>query len=277
MPTPLFSVLIANYNNARFICECLNSVLAQTYANMEVIIVDDASTDHSLEVIQNYADKHSFIHVFINSENKGVGYTKKRCVDEGKGELCGFVDPDDALTPEAVGVMVHAHLQNPEAALIYSNYYFCNHQLIIEKECKNSQIINANPYFFNDTNAYISHFASFKKEYYTQTEGINPLLKYAEDLDFYLKLYDTAPCLHLNQTLYHYRFHKNGLTTIKVNEPASYWRWLVMLKRAEARGISLEQRFAATFVKKEQVKHYLAIKNWVKSIIHFKTAKKTLK
>lgn len=274
---PLFSVLIANYNNGKYITECLDSIVAQDYSPIEIILVDDASTDNSMEIIEPYLNKHPNIQLFKNKENKGVGYTKRQCIEEANGEICGFVDPDDALTPNAVSTMVQAHLQHPKTALIYSNYYACNHQLTIKKVCNTDQVINADPYFFNDTTTYISHFATFKKEFYIRTEGINPVLKCAEDLDLYLKLYDIAPCLHLAQTLYYYRIHRNGLTAIKCHEPASYWRWRVMIKRAESRGIDLEQKFTESFVKKERVKHYLAFKQLIRKTTLFKIARKIFK
>lgn len=74
---PLFSVLIANYNNGNYISECLESVLKQTYQNFEIIIVDDASTDTSLNIIQKYIDQDNRIKIYNNDKNYGAGYSKK--------------------------------------------------------------------------------------------------------------------------------------------------------------------------------------------------------
>ncbi|MBR5957742.1 MAG: glycosyltransferase family 2 protein [Salinivirgaceae bacterium] len=86
MKNPLFSVLIANYNNGRYLQEAVDSVRSQTYTNWEIILVDDASTDNSKELYKEL-EKDSHIHIFYNEENKGCGYTKRRCAELAKGEV----------------------------------------------------------------------------------------------------------------------------------------------------------------------------------------------
>src|SRR6266567_1565920 len=100
-----FSILIANYNNGRFFKDCYNSILAQTYINWEVIIVDDGSTDDSVEAIKNIINMDKRFHFYINNQNKGCGFTKRKCVEVASGDICGFVDPDDALLPNALKKM----------------------------------------------------------------------------------------------------------------------------------------------------------------------------
>ena len=120
---PLFSVLIANFNNGRFIRDCIGSVLEQTHTCWEVIFVDDGSTDNSLEVITGFAEKDDRIKVFRNKENTGCGYTKRKCAELATGEICGFLDPDDALVENAIELSVKEHLENPNASLVYSLCY----------------------------------------------------------------------------------------------------------------------------------------------------------
>ena len=102
---PLFSVLIANYNNGRFLQEAIDSVLAQTYSNWEVVIVDDGSTDESRRVYDQFKEDDR-IRVYYNGDNKGCGYTKKHCAKLAKGEVCGFLDPDDVILAEALELSV---------------------------------------------------------------------------------------------------------------------------------------------------------------------------
>ena len=98
---PLFSVLIANYNNGKYLREAINSVYSQIYTNWEIILVDDASTDNSQEIYSEL-EKDDRIHIYYNEKNMGCGYTKRRCAELANGELCGFLDPDDALLPHAL-------------------------------------------------------------------------------------------------------------------------------------------------------------------------------
>ena len=90
---PFFSVLIANYNNGKYLEECLESIFAQTFKDWEIIVVDDASTDSSGDIYRKY-ENDGRIHVYRNKRRRGVGYTKRKCVEHARGEVCGFVDAD---------------------------------------------------------------------------------------------------------------------------------------------------------------------------------------
>lgn len=256
MQKPLFSVLIANFNNGKYIAACLDSVLNQDYLHLEIVIVDDASTDQSLAIIAPYLNQHHPIKLITNSENQGVGYTKKRCIDEASGEICGFVDPDDTITPNAVAAMVSMHQQHPEASLLYSDYYECDENLRTIGAYQSAQVVNSQAHFFNDEGK-IGPFASFKKSSYQKTKGLNTYLKRAIDQDLYLKLYDVGECLHLPLKLYHYRMHANGLATKAQTNLAYYWFWVVKILRAQDKGINLEQDFAKTFVRAASLKHWI--------------------
>ena len=206
----LFSILIAHYNNYNYFKQCYESLKNQTYKNFEIIVVDDCSTDDSFEKIQNYCNGDSRVKFFQNSENKGVGFTKKRCVEEASGEICGFVDPDDALTEDAIEFSVKAH--NNDCIATYSQFYLCDENLKIKKIFKNTtKVKNNNPLFFN-IHFEVAHFFTFKKEAYLRTEGINPNYKVAEDIDYILKLYEIGSFQFIKKPLYLYRIHKTGLS-----------------------------------------------------------------
>lgn len=129
---PLFSILIANYNNGCYLQEAIDSVLAQTYPNWEIVLVDDKSSDDSFEIYKKYKEDKRF-HIYFNEENKGCGYTKRRCAELAQGELCGFLDPDDKLTPDALEVMVNEHGARAECSLvlIFSGFIRGNRMLIV--------------------------------------------------------------------------------------------------------------------------------------------------
>ena len=74
----MFSILVAHYNNYEYFKDCYKSIIGQTFQNFEVIIVDDCSTDDSLEKIRNLVSKDQRFKIYTNEENKGVGYTKKK-------------------------------------------------------------------------------------------------------------------------------------------------------------------------------------------------------
>ena len=232
-----FSVLIAHYNNFEYFKQCYDSLKKQTYQDFEIIVVDDCSTDDSFEKIQNYCDGDSRVKFFQNSENKGVGFTKKRCVELASGEICGFLDPDDALTEDAIEISVKAYNENYIAT--YSQFYLCDENLNIQNIFKKTtKVKNNNPLFFN-IHFEVAHFFTFKKEAYLRTEGINPNYKVAEDIDYILKLYEIGSFQFIKKPLYLYRIHKTGLSHDETKTYIKNETWhTVLLNAAKRRNIS---------------------------------------
>ena len=225
-----FSVLIAHYNNFEYFKQCYESLKNQTYQNFEIILVDDCSTDDSFEKIQNYCDGDSRVKFFQNSENKGVGFTKKRCVELASGEICGFVDPDDALTEDALEISIKAYKENYIAT--YSQFYLCGENLNIIKKFEPTQKIkNKNLLFFN-VKFEVAHFFTFKKSAYISTEGINPNYKVAEDIDYILKLYEIGNFFYIKKPLYYYRVHKSGLSHDSAKIKLKNQTWDIILQKA---------------------------------------------
>ena len=210
----LFSILIANYNNGRYLQEAVDSILAQTYGNWEVILVDDKSTDDSQAIYEKYAadDRFKF---YFNDQNRGCGYTKRRCVELATGEICGFLDPDDALLPEALKTMVKAHEEHPECSLIYSTCYRYSGDR--ESEMPVWDFIGPIPSEFDFLiyqKKLVSHFVSFKRSFYQKTIGIDPSLRAAVDRDLYYKLEEQGPLFHLPVPLYLYRINNAASISI---------------------------------------------------------------
>ena len=202
---PLFSVLIANHNHGDYLMDAIESVKAQTYAHWEIVIVDDGSTDNSFELYAEL-DKDSRIKVFRNEENRGCGFTKRRCLEMAQGELCGFLDADDCLVENALEVMVEAHQSHPECSLIYSQMYLVDPQMNIIKVSEHQRALLPGETFLTCHGiGVISHFVTFKKACYDKTEGMDESLRIAEDVDLYFKLEEVGETMFLPKPLYYYR------------------------------------------------------------------------
>ncbi|MBV7532346.1 glycosyltransferase family 2 protein [Chitinophaga sp. sic0106] len=104
--SPLVSIIIAVYNGARFLQEQLDSVLNQTYSNLEIIAVDDCSTDSSFEILQRYQDRYPNFHVFRNEANLGYIKNFEKGLQLAKGEYMALCDQDDIWLPEKVSIMM---------------------------------------------------------------------------------------------------------------------------------------------------------------------------
>jgi glycosyltransferase involved in cell wall biosynthesis len=101
MPLKLISIIIPAWNAEKYIGRCLESVSAQTYGNIEIIIINDGSTDKTPGLINNYAQKDSRTTI-INQENKGLSGTRNAGLDVSRGEYIFFLDADDFITEAAI-------------------------------------------------------------------------------------------------------------------------------------------------------------------------------
>lgn len=101
MSYPLVSVIIPVYNVEEFLQECLESVIKQTYKNIEIITIDDGSTDNSLEILKQYASNDGNITI-INQKNSGQSVARNKGIAETKGKYIYFLDSDDYILPETI-------------------------------------------------------------------------------------------------------------------------------------------------------------------------------
>ncbi len=216
-----FSILIAHYNNARFFQDCYESILQQTYTDWEAIVLDDASAESEKNKIRELIAGDQRFKFFQNDRNSGVGITKSRLIELAEGEICGFVDPDDAITPTAIQRCVEVFTSKKNTVLTYSRFMTCDHNLVPIAPFRSArQVPNGNPYFFNFP-IQIAHFVAFRKEIYEKTEKINPEFKIGEDQDLYLKMYEKGKVRFINEVNYLYRTHQGGISQNE-NKKRSY-------------------------------------------------------
>ncbi len=108
---PLVSVIIPAYNAEKYLDACIGSVLAQTYKNFEVILVNDGSKDNSKAICTEFAEKHQSV-VFADQENQGVSAARNTGLDRAQGEFIAFLDADDTLPVNALGSLVKGALEH---------------------------------------------------------------------------------------------------------------------------------------------------------------------
>lgn len=107
MSSPLVSLIVPVYNVAPYLPNCLDSIRAQTYDELEVLLVNDGSSDGSPEICQSYVQADSRFHL-IDKPNTGVSDSRNQALDQAKGKYLQFLDSDDWLPPDAAQLLVHA-------------------------------------------------------------------------------------------------------------------------------------------------------------------------
>jgi glycosyltransferase involved in cell wall biosynthesis len=230
---PKVSVIIPVYNAEKFLSETIESVIAQTYPDWEIIAVDDGSTDRSLEILRKYEQRlPSKIHV-ITQRNSGVSIARNNAIAIAKGEYIAFLDHDDLWLPEKLEKQVELLDSNKELGLVYSDSY-----IIIDEEGdfeKNTYSQNIKPFRGNVLNELL--YANFiplltaiiRKEVLNKVGMFNPKYKICEEYDLFLKIAEYYPVDFIEQPLAKYRVHDENFSRnieILVNENfqiIEYW------------------------------------------------------
>ena len=132
MEKALISVIIPVYNVAEYIDRCVDSLLSQTYSNIEIILINDGSTDNSSEVCHRLGDRHSDKIKVIDQENKGVSAARNAGLDIANGEYIVFVDADDWVSNKYVEKLYTAITEND------SDLAFCG---FIEWHSEENQVL----------------------------------------------------------------------------------------------------------------------------------------
>lgn len=272
-----FSILIANYNNGKYFQDCWQSLVNQTHDDWEAIIVDDCSTDNSFDIICKITNGDPRAKIFKNESNQGCGYTKRRCAELATADIFGFLDPDDTINENALELMRNEFQKNENAVLIYSKHKVCDEFLVNSNMTYELKQVDSFDSMYFNSSGIISAFACFKKSAYRKTEGIDPYMLRAVDQDLYLKLYEVGEVVALNEYLYNYRIHSNGISTGNQSSNISlaiYWQWFAINSAAKRRGVYVEKLFAGSFV---QFKNYSKLKKDYDIILNsrsYKLAKK---
>lgn len=228
----LISVAMTSYNQAQYVLFAIRSVVAQSYQNWELVVVDDCSIDSSVEAIQGYVRENgiqSKVKIISHNENKGYGSSLKEAIEKSSGELVVVLDSDDVLAKEdALTICIEVHKNHPDVSLTYSNYMGCYEDLkpkvaVITRQIREdeSYLKRGGPFVKNGkpgdelcVNLKISHLKVFKRKYYDMTEGIDSKLRKTVDKDLVFKLEEVGKFKHINEILMLYRRHNNSLAAI---------------------------------------------------------------
>ncbi len=209
---PLVSILVANFNNGQFIIETLDSAVGQTYPNIEIVIIDDGSTDGSVSVVEEYMVSHGDVRIkfFKNDDNKGCGRIKRQCVECSEGAFFTFLDPEDTIVPVAIETLMDVHLCHPEYGIVYCTHYLCNEALEPQGISTYPGEIPQGQSHLTSEGGHISALAICRRQVYDKTLGIDASYQVSEDQDLYLKMEEQAPVCFIDLPLYYYRKHDHN-------------------------------------------------------------------
>jgi len=199
------SVIIPNYNQGRFVEEAVQSVLSQDYLNKEIVIVDDASTDDSVEVIEEMlARLNNPTITFIKRPiNGGTAATRNEGIKHSKAPILAFLDADDFYLPNKISYSVGKLVQKNGIGVVYSDYYTKNEQTgQTYREIKS-------PFRFDHLLSYcmVSTNSVVHRAVFDKLGLFNESIRGMEDYEFWLRAATQYMLLHIPLPLFVYRNH----------------------------------------------------------------------
>ena len=215
----MFSIIIPVHNGENYIKRCLDSILAQTFSDFEIIIVENNSIDRSRAILESYLNLDKRIKLFF-SVVSGASNARNIGLDNASGDIVCFVDIDDTISPDYLENIANTFAIYPEASAIIFNYNIVKTNLRIDKPCHLPSIPvisgKAACALLFDGDAKVYGYICNKAIRVSSISGrrFDVSLTMAEDLDFFSKLLYTIDCVAiLNKPLYFYWENKDSASS----------------------------------------------------------------
>lgn len=213
-PTVKVTVFIPVYNGERFLAEAIDSVLAQTYRDFELLIVDDGSTDGSVDIVRRYGDPR--IRLERNERNRGGPYTRNRGLQLAKGEYLAVLDADDVCEPHRLEQCVAFLDCHPEMAAVGSAGTYIDEEgrvLFVVQPPTSWEAVRAQIFI---RNCFLHSSVMFRRAPVLAIGGYDERLPYAQDYDLFLRLGAEHPLANLLSPLVRYRVHREQVSQRKL-------------------------------------------------------------
>lgn len=211
----LVSIITPTFNSAKFIADTIESIVNQTYQNWELIIVDDASKDATIRIVENYLQTQLNIKLLKNEINKGAAYTRNRGIEAAQGDYIAFLDGDDIWKPHKLEVQLD-FMQKHDLAVCYSSYDLMDEQgNSLKKTVRSLPILSYTKFLKSN---YIGNLTGI---YSVKVLGkiYAPDFRKRQDWLLWLNAVKKSgqPALAIQESLAVYRLRKNSMSSNKFN------------------------------------------------------------
>ena len=202
----LVSIIMPSYNSEKYIVAAIKSVQAQTYENWELIVVDDCSTDSTVDIIRRFEDAR--IRLYVKKKNSGAAQSRNKALREAKGKWIAFLDSDDVWHPEKLERQI-SFMQEHGYAFTFTDYR-------IQLDGKWLPYINTGPDIIDKRKMYdYCYFSTITVMYEREKVGLIQIadLKKNNDYAMWLKAVDKVKCYRLPECLSYYIKHDNSVSS----------------------------------------------------------------
>jgi glycosyltransferase involved in cell wall biosynthesis len=242
------SVIIPSYNHEKYIGECIQSILNQTYQDFEIVITDDGSIDRTVEIIESFDDPR--IKFFKHSKNKGAPETINDCMLHANGKYIAPLGSDDAWYPEKLKRQVMYLDEHPDIAVVFSKVDWVNESgiLIADEQNPYKDVFNVQnrtrfewlKHFFKHGNCLNMPSSLIRRKCFTEIGPQNPVLAALHDFDFWIRICLVYDIIVLDEKLVRYRWISGG---------------------SNASAYNIKTHTRTRFESKQLLNHYLKIKD----------------
>jgi glycosyltransferase involved in cell wall biosynthesis len=240
----LVSILIPVYNNCRYIGAAIESALAQTHEPLEVVVVDDGSTDGSLDVAQQYARRDPRVRVVAHSTNQGLPATRNQAVETARGEIIANLDSDDLAMPNRVARQLTYLQAHPECIVLGGQALFIDEDgdpVGMSDQKLSHEEIEAE-LFEGRGLALLQTTSMLRRRDVLAVGGYRAGLRTCEEHDLFLRLGERGRLANLPDVLGAMRKHPGSFTAIGRAEDDNALRRKVIADALERRGLPRDSR-----------------------------------
>jgi len=216
---PVIDIIITNYNKEKYLDECLNSVILQTYKKWKIYLIDDNSTDDSKQIINRYQD-HKNINIFLLKNNKGPSYCRNLGIKNANSEYIAFLDSDDFWPENKLETQIISMIKNSYNFTYTNLKYFINNDKNQIRSTNLPENYDFNEFIFNSTMSTSSII--IKKNYLA-----NIAFKDVKHEDYLFKceiLKKGIIANKINEAFVYYRINKNNRSSNKISNLLNLWK-----------------------------------------------------
>lgn len=224
------SVVIPAYNAQDYISDAIEGIIGQTYKDIEIIIIDDASIDRTAEIIREYASRDSRIHIYTNESNLGIGANRTKGIELARGEYICWQDADDISLPDRIDLQVAYLDANPKVGVVggFMQFFDEDGDGPIRSYCEFDRDLRKTIFRYNP----VAQPASMvRRSCYDKVGGYDARLTVDEDLEMLFRIGEQYEFANIQKVVLRYRQLDSSLTRSN-------------LKRMELGTLALRRKYA---------------------------------
>lgn len=214
---PLVSVIIPAWNAESYLGEAIDSILSQTYENIEILIIDDNSDDGTLKVAELYANKYKRIKVVANSENVGIGHNRSIGIKHAKGKYICWQDADDISLPKRIEKQVTFLESRPQVGIVggWMRFFNKDGDGLVRRYAEDDVELRSKIFKYNP----IAQPASmFRADCYKKVGSYDKTYRLSEDLEMFFRVGEKYQFGNIQDVVVKYRQSGTSLTATKLRE-----------------------------------------------------------